>query len=810
MSALPRGLISASKDLLARPALLLLGALTLGLGIGANAAIFSVVDHVLLRPLPYAAPERLVKIWESNPEAGFPRDHPSAGNVLDWQRDNETFTAITGWWTNTVTLLEGPFAGEPEEIGRARVATGFFEIFSTAPLHGRLLNDEDITTNAEVVTLSHDFWQRRFRGDPGVVGEVMHFADRSREIVGVLPPGLAPAGREVDVYEPWDFIRSYEHLAEVPRDSRFIEVAGRLRPGTNLRQADADLDRIAARLALDHPKTNRGWSVELAPLLDATVGKTSRTLWLLLGAVALVLLLACANVANLLLVRGLERMPETALRGALGATRGHLMGRVLGEAVLLACCGAVAGLGFAFTLLDLLRRLGPSQIPRLADVTLDGRIFFFGLVVTLLTGLFAGLPAALRGSRPRLAEILRGAGERVGHGRRQTLLRDLLTASETALAMVLLVGALLLAQSFTALLGKDLGFRGEQTLVTRIFLDRSQAGTEAILYFREVSERLAALPGALSAAATTALPMSELGFDFDRPYWPEGPRPDQPDETGIRMVQPGYLGTLGIALHAGRDFTEDDKSDAPYVVIVNRMMASRAWPGLPLDEIVGRRVVLAYRNTVYPSEVVGIAGDTYFRGPRSEPRPEVYLPHAQNAYAGLHVVVHTEKDPQALIPAVRRVLLEIDPKRPAHSVLPLEDLLLDRVARDRFAAFLFALFAVLALALAAVGTFSAVATSVRREHRGIAIRRALGAGDGTELRRIVVRALRPPACGIVVGMFVAASLAPLLNEVLFEVSGHDLRLYGAAAGSLLLVALGACYLPAREALRADPARILGR
>jgi predicted permease len=651
-----------------------------------------------------------------------------------------------------------------------------------------------------VVVLAHGFWQSRFGGDLRVVGRTLVLERRPARVVGVMPAGFAMPSPEVQVFMPWGL------AGDEPRDQHYVSGLARLAPGTSLPRAEEELRAVAAALAREHPPTNEGWSVRLVSLQDDVVGDSGRTLLVLLGAVGLVLLVACANVALLSLARGLERGHEASVRLALGATRGRLLRQFLMEPLVVALAGGLLGVVLAFAGIALLKQ-SPAGLPRIHEVALDPQAVLFAGTATLLAALLSGLPPAWRRTRAEPASDLAGTPIRVAGGERH-LLRDGLVVAEVAMAVVLLAAASLLVRSYKRLQAVDPGFDPRGVLVAPIFLDMETYGRggKSRVYYASLIERLTALPGVVSAGGATALPASPLGPDFERPVWPEERANDESVRrpAWVRMVTADYVRTLGMKVVEGRGFDGRDSPEGARTVILSESLARRLWP----EGAVGRRLVVDYSTAgTYPYDVVGVVNDVRFGGPRTEPRLEIYLPHAQRPYLVLNVAVRTAGDPRYLAPAVRRVLRELDPGKPAHGLHSLEDLLGATYSRDRHAMLVLSTFAGVAVLLALLGVHGVLAHRVRERTREIGIRMAIGANHAHLLRWVAGHGLRLTLVGVAVGSLLAAASARLVSGLLFGVSPTD-PVAALSLVALPLVGLLVSLLPAWRATRIDAAEVL--
>jgi len=800
----------AVRALRKRPVFSAVCVLTVALGVGASTALFAVVDAVVLKPLPLPAPGALVRLYDTNLSKDVPRTGVTTGNLADWRCRVRRLRGIAGHYTMGRTLTVG---GESEVVLTAQVTEDFFPLLGVAAAVGRTFTPEE--THAArfnhaaapigpdpVVVLAHGFWRRRFGGDPEVVGRTILLERRPARVVGVMPEAFAIPGPDVQVFMPWGL------TGDEPRDQHYVSALARLAAGATLPQAEEELRGVADALAREHPQTNEGWSVRLVPLQEDLVGDSGRTLTVLLAAVGLVLLVACANVALLCLARGLERGHEAAVRLALGATHRRLVWQFLMEPLVVSLAGGSLGAVIAFGGIALVKRVA-TGLPRLHEVALDPRALLFAGAATVLAALVSGFPSAWRRARAEPASDLAGTPARVaGTGARHAF-RDGLVVAEVAMAVVLLAGASLLVRSYQRLQAVDPGFDPRGVLVAPIFLDMEAYGGagKSRAYYATLLERLQALPGVVSAGGATALPASPLGPDFERPVWPEE-RPN--DErwrrpAWVRVVTTDYFRTLGMQIVEGRPFDARDAPQAARAVILSRGLALRLWPD---GGAVGRRLVIDYSTAgTYPYDVVGVVNDVRFGGPRTEPRHEIYLPHAKHPYLILNVAVRSEGDPRLMAPAVRNVLREVDPGKPAQGLHALEDLLGATYSRDRHAMLVLSAFAAVAVLLALLGIHGVLSHRVRERTREIGIRMAIGANRAHLLRWITGHGLRLVLIGVGLGGVLAAASARLVSGLLFGVVATD-PAAAVAVAALPLVALLVSLHPAWRATRIDAAEVL--
>jgi putative ABC transport system permease protein len=778
----------------------------LGLGTAAVIAVFSVVDAVLLRPLDFEEPERLVTIWESQPDKGDDQVRVSVPNFFDWRSQNGVFEKMTASysWKSTLTGLESP-----ERLWVGYVSADFFETLRVEPVLGRTILPEDDRPDSEkVIVLSHGFWQTRFSQDPEVLGRRIGVDDLQYTVVGVMKAGFdypkdtmvwMPLGYDADTY---------------PRSFHFLEVIGRLAPGVTLAQARVKMEAIGRRLEEEHADTNAGWKVSLIPMEQLRADKSRPALHLLAGAVVLVLMIACANVAGLTLARSSARRDELALRSALGAGPARLIRQSLTESGLLALAGGAAGLLLAFFVVRFVAGVGPKVLPRLAAVTIDLRALLFALVISLLAGLTVGCLPALRASRLSLERWLKAVGSaKTASGQRAL---DLLTVAETGLALMLLIAAGLLIRSFQSLVSVDTGIDGKGVVALELELPaaRYPEGHQPAAFFQEVLERIDALPGVSSAGAVFSLPMVRESLKVG--YTVDGRQDAGEEQAHTAVIWPitlGYLETLGIELRQGRGFTRFDGPGAPPVVLISESLARQHWPD---KDPIGQRLVLGANfgetgKLVRASrEIVGMVADVRHRGPGSEPEPGIYFPHAQSDWRTMSLAVQSapDVDPLALVPAIRDQVRALDAGLAIANVRTMDQIVTESTYRSSFMALLLSTLAGLALVLAAMGVYSVSSFSVTQRRREIAVRMALGADRGAVLRQVLGRATVLAALGAVLGVIASWAFAGWLSSLLFGVGRSDPLTLVVVTSVLIAAACLASFLPARWASRIDPATVL--
>jgi putative ABC transport system permease protein len=781
------------------PGFTLVAVAVLALGIGANTAIFSVVNAVLLRPLPYPGAERVVAFEGVNPSEGITRSNLSAPDFADWRAAQQSFEALAMFTSGSANLTGGD---EPERVGASAVSADFFRALGVGAARGRaLLPEDDAPGGGEVVVISNGLWVRRFGADPGVVGRRVEVNGRGLEVVGVMPAGFDFPQR-AEVWMPLQL-----DVAKEPRDNRSYQVVGRLREGVTLEAARAEMDALTARLALSYPVTNGGWGLRLDRLQDSIVGQLRALLFVLLGAVGLLLLIACANVANLTLVRAASRRREVAVRLALGASRWRVVRQMLTESLLLALAGGALGVGLSVWLTELLVAMSPRNTPRLAETALDARVLLFATAATLLTGLVFGLAPALQASKADLNDALKEGGRGLAEARGRA--RGLLVVLEIAVSLVLLVGAGLLVKSFARLRQVDPGFDASNVLTMRVSLPgaRYPEPLKKAEFYASLVERVRALPGVESAAATISLPLNGSNLSVGRSFVREGRplAPESSEDAAYSVITPEYFRAMRIPLRAGRDFNDRDDAGSTMVAVINEPLARKIFPG---EDPLGKHITV-WRDEEFPREIVGVVGETKPNGLDSEPKLQVYVPERQDAdWGGMSLVVRAQGDPEALTQAVRNEVRALDRDQPVYDVKTLERVVADSTAYRRLAAVLMAGFACVALVLACVGLYGVISYAVARRTHEIGIRMALGARPRDVLRMVLRQGGALVLAGVGVGVAAALAATRALASMLYEVSAADATVYAFVALLLAAVALVACLVPARRATKVDPMEAL--
>jgi len=785
----------ALRQLIKSPGFTVVAVLTLALGIGACTAIFSVVNGVLLRPLAYAEPERLVLLRE-NQLPQYPEFSVAPPNFLDWQKQAKSFTALAAY-RNQAFNLTGD--GEPKRLSGQRVSTTYFSVYGVSPKLGRDFRpEEDSPALGKVVVLSHGLWQRQFGGEPETVGRSVQFNGEPYTIIGVMPADFQPSAT-TELWAPMAF--SDQEKSNDSRGAHYINVIGRLRPGITVRQAQSEMDVMAGQFAAQYPDTNKGWGVRVFQLTDYLVRDVRVVLWTLLGAVGCVLLIACANVANLLLARANGRLREISIRSALGAGRGRIVRQLLTESLVLAVLGGALGVLIAKWGLDALLALAPTNLPRAKEIGLDGGAMGFTLALSLLTGLVFGVAPAWLTTGHNLNETLKeGTRGSTESGRRW--FRSGLVVAEVALSLLLLTGAGLLVRSFLKLSAVSPGFDPANATVVRIALPERKYDTpeKQRQFADQLIASLRTLPGVQAVGVTHVLPMQGdyvLGFNIEgRP--PLAPS-DVPD-TNYYAVTPDYFKAMGIRLLRGRLFTTQDNEKAPRVALINETLARQHFPH---EDPLGKRINITNGPDAW-REIVGIVADVKQYGVDRETTRQSYEPFAQVPFDDMHAVIRTTGDAGAMHQSIRGQVFGVDKDQPVSSIRPLEVIVADTMARQRFAMLLLVAFSLVALLIAAVGIYGVMAYSVSQRTSEIGIRMALGASRGDVLKLVLRQGLGVIAIGLGVGLVAALFAARVVASILYQTSPRDPLTLVAIALGLGAVAFVACLLPARRATKVDP------
>ena len=778
--------------------------LTLTLAISATTATFSVVDAVLLQPPPFPEADRLVTLWETDPENGNQPAEPAPANFLDWREQTTSFEHVAALEPWSVDLTG---ADTPEVLYGWLVTEGFFETLGAGAAHGRTFLPDEYRPGSGVVILTDGVWRRRFDGDPGIIGRPLVLDDEPYTVVGVLAPSFElslEGGRsDRDLLLP-KAIAEYETYI---RGGGWWQVIARTRPDVTLAEAQAEMDAVAGRLAADYPRTNAGVGARVIPLQTRQVGAVRPVLLLLWGAVVFVLLIACVNVANLMLARYARREQEFAVRAAVGGGPGRLLRQLLTESVIIAALGGIGGLVSTAYALDLLVALIPADVPRLAQIGVNERVLGFTAGLVVMTALAFGCAPAVRILRQDVNGPLT-RGRRAGDTPAQQRLRRTLVAAEVALALVLLVGAGLLVQSFVRLVNVDLGFAPQNTAVLQVFHYGDDGNEATPNFFRETLAGIRALPGVAAAGAVSGFPLGLADLTAESPLTlPDRPPPPPGEEpsTAVAMATPAYFETMRIPLRAGRWFDARDDAEGPAVAVINETLARQHWPdGDPLTRRVSVQVSgQAFTGTI-EAEIVGVVGAVRPRGFDSPLRPELFIPHAQAPNGAMTYVVRTVGDPAASVPAIQSVVWDAAPNLAFYSVATVDALLSDTLAARRFTTLLLALFGAAALTLAGLGIYGVIAVATAQRTREIGLRIAMGAEPRNVVWLIVRGALGLAGAGVAIGLLAALLLAQTLTSLLFDVAPFDVATLATVSLLLLAVAAAAAWSPARRASRVDP------
>lgn len=798
METLLQDLRYGARMLAKQPGFTLVAIFTLALGIGANTAIFSVVNAVMLRPLPYTEPERIVRVWQTSTKNPQDRSYVSALNFRDWRDQNQVFDSVAAYFNKAAFNLTG--TGEPERITASPVSASLFPMLGVAPAIGRgFLEEEDRKDGNKVVILSHHLWQSRFGGDSQVLEKTLMLDNQSYTIIGVMPPDFRFPWAETSLWVPMAL--DFDNWG---RGNFFIDVIARLKPEVTLEQAQADMDAIALRLEKDYPSTNTDSRVALVPMHEQVVGKTRPVLIVMLGAVAFVLLVACANVANLLLARAAGRRKEIAVRVALGATRLRLIRQLLSESLMLSFAGGLLGILVALLGNRALIGLTPDAFPRVEEIGIDGRVLVFTLVLSAVTGIVFGLVPALQASRPNLNETLKegGRGSTAGEG----FLRRGLVVVEVALALILLIGAGLMIRSFVYLSEVDPGFSTEKILTAEIALPWSKypESIKQANFFQQVLDRVKTLPGVQASGAATALPLTR--FNNWRLFYIDGrPHASAQDYTGAgyRAISQDYFKAMGMPMLRGRELSESDHNKSERVVVINNAFAQRFFAD---EDPLGKRMKMGTEpGSSNPwMTVVGIVGDVKHTEIDEDARPEIYLPYLQAPQNVMTLAIRTTSNPESLTEALRREVQAIDPDQPLSKIATIDQLVDRSTARRRFNMLLLGTFAAAALLLASLGIYGVMSYTVTQNTREIGIRMALGAQSSDVLKLVIWQGMVLALVGVAIGIAGAFGLTRLIESLLFGVAATDTVTFIAIPAILSAVALLACYLPAYRAAKVDP------
>jgi predicted permease len=773
--------------------------LTLALGIGLNTAIFSVVNAVLLRPLPYQDPEGIVTLWQRNTQSGAEREPVSPANFLDYRARNRVFEQVSALRPYGLDYTGG---GEPETFHAWLVTAGFFDILGARALHGRtFLPGEYEPGNEQVVVLGHGLWRRRFGADPGIIGQKLILDGKPYTVIGVMPKEFHYLDKR-GIIAP--FILSESEIKR--RGATYLQVIARLKSGVTLEQAQADTSAVASQLAQEYPQTNREMGSTVVPLSEQMLGKVRPALLILLGAVGFVLLIACANVANLTLARTSVRRKEFAVRAALGAARGRLVRQLLTESFLLALLGCVGGVLLAGWAVGVILTISPGNLPRAEQVGIDGRILLFALGLSILTAIGFGLAPALKFSKPDLQEAIKEGGRSAGMKAIRKRLRGSLVIAQFALALILLIGAGLLIRSFARLLQVDPGFKADNAIALQVHVyDQYPSPQQQAAFFEQALDRITSLPGVQAAGAASAPPfIGEGSIEIESDFAIEGgavTSPEQAPTAYHTVVTSGYFQSLSIPLVRGRFFDKFDRADGAPVAVINETMARKYFPG---ENPVGKKIVVRRLTKPVAREIVGVVGDVRHTGLDSAPRPEIFLHHQQVPFGSMTFVVRSQNDPQALMQTVKNEVWALNRNLPFYSVATMDELVSESLKEKRFSLLLLGSFAVIALVLAGVGIYGVVSFTASQRTHEIGVRMALGALPRDIAKMVIGEGLSFSLMGVAIGLVGSLILTRFLKSLLFGVTATDPVTFAVIPALLVFVALIASYVPARRATKVDP------
>lgn len=806
MSTLMADIRFGARMLLKSPMTTFIALVALTLGIGANTAIFSVVNAVLLRTFPYIDAERLVLVWEKRQGGRTDQNTINLGNFTDWKEQNQVFTDMAVFFDRNFNLTSD---GEPEQLPGQYATSNLLSVLGANAVLGRTFVDEDGREGQpRVVLLSYGLWQRRFGGDRNIVGHQIVLNEQPTTIIGVLPANFGwhiqrgtQASKPAEIWVPFRITNEL-----VQRTGRFASSVARLKPGVSMEQAKREMDTIGARLAQQHPDFNTGWGVNVVPLRTQFTGEIRRPLLILLGAVAFVLLIACANVANLLLARASSRRKEIAVRAGLGASRWRIARQLLTESVMLSVAGGALGVLVAWWGTKALVALSPPTLIDLKRVTVSQPVLGFTLALSLITGIVFGLVPALEATRFDLHNSLKESGKNIGGGSHSHRVRNLFVVTQVALALVLLVGAGLLLKSFSRLQSVDPGFNANNLLTMRVsLLGKYETDPKVIQFYQQAIERMKAIPGVESVGAINTAPFTGLysgtNVDVDGQKLP----PDQELSTGICVTDANYFQTMQIPLLRGRFYTQQEATEMRHVVLVNETFVRKNLGG---QDPIGKQLTIYMKDENVPTEIIGVVADHKHLGLDLAVEPMAYWPHPELVYSGMTLMLRTRGDAAAIAPAARQVIRDLDPQQPIGEVATMEKLLSTSVARARFSASLLTVFSFVALVMAAVGIYGVMSYSVLQRTHEIGVRMALGAQRLDVLKLVVKKGIVLGVVGVSAGLVASFGLTRLMSTLLFEVTATDSATFAVVSVGLFLVTLVACYVPAHRATRVDPLRAL--
>ena len=792
MPSLRQDLKYGIRVLFKKPSFTAVVVLTLALSISATTVVFSVVNALLLRSLPYSNPDQLVNVWsvfKTNNKA-----YASAANFREWKERNTSFQNLAAYDLVKLNLTGGD---RPESVDVSLIPANLFPLLGVQPARGRGFQPEEEQPGNRVAIISDGLWQRRFAADPSALGKTLLLDGDSYSIVGIMPPGFS-FPEKIDVWLPLSF--TPEELAD--RGYNHLIVVGRLKPGVDLRQAQAEMSAIADEQARLYPNENAGRSMRLVTFQENLVGDIRMALWILSGAVVLVLLIACANIANLLLARATSRQKDIAIRIGLGASRRHLIQQLLTESLLLSLLGGAIGLIFAYGGLQILTTVGPANIPRLSEVGIDGRVLVFTLVVSILTGIIFGLTPALQATKPDINECLKEGQRGSSGGSNSARVRNWLVVTEMALALILLIGSGLLIKSFMLLWQVEPGFNPHNVLTMAIAPSPPKYNSRAdlVTLCQRLTQQLSTAPGVEAVGIVNQLPFSgrNLGLNFSVVGQPPA-KPEDTASASFRSVSPGYLQAMGIPLKYGRDFNEHDTRDTTPVALINETLAQHYFPN---ESPIGKQLNIEGQQK--PREIVGIIGNVKQIKLDAEGRAEIYVPFLQFPLGSMNIVVRTKTDPGSMTSAVLQQISQVDPDQPVFQVKTMDQYLAESMAQRRLSTILLGAFAALALVLAAIGVYGVLSYLVSQRTHEIGIRMALGASQRDIVKLVVGRGMWLSFLGIAFGIAAALLLTRIMTSLLYGISASDPLTYIGISLLLAIVALLACLIPARRAIKVDP------
>jgi putative ABC transport system permease protein len=803
MNNLWRDTLYSLRTMRKNPAFSIVAVLTLAVGIGANSAVFSVVNAVLLRELPYKDPGQLVMFWEDNSKMGLDQFPASYPNFVDYRDQSQSFQSFAAF-NREDFILSG--TGDPQRIAGAEVSENFFTLLGVAPLIGSDFSPEEYKA-ANAVMISHDLWQRHFGANPSIVGKPLTFNGKSFIVTGIMPSGFRFPGELFEKADLWVPLHD-EPTQAADRASHSLFVIGRLKPQVPLSSARSDVATIANRLQTQYESSNAGWGAKLIPLQEQIVGDVRPSLLILLGAVGLVLLIACVNVANLLIARATTRQKEIAIRMAVGASRRRMIQQLLTESLVLGVVSSLLGLLLALCGIILLRPLIPVSYLNAEDIGLSGTVLGFALLISVVTAVIFGLVPAIQATKLDINGWLKEGSGRSSAGVRRRFLRQSLIVSEVTLSLVLLVGAGLLIKSFVRLQQVDPGFKADHLLTMSITIpdNKYPDAPRQRAFFQQALQQVQGIPGVKSAALVTKLPLG--GSEKVRAFLIEGRPPlasGEQQTASYNVVSPDYFSTMMIPLVKGRVFNDRDDPNAPLVAVISQTMAHKFFPN---EDPIGKRLILRRAAPVVAPEIIGVSGDVKGQGLDAEAKPGIFVPNTQAPALAMVLVIRSEANPLGLAAVARKALLDVDKDQPVENITTMEQVVSKSTAQQRLNTILLSIFAVIALVLAAVGIYSIMAQSVRQRRHEIGIRVSLGARPGQILKMVIGQGMFLTLIGAVIGLIGVFFLARILFSLLYQVNTLDPLIYGGTTLVLSVVAFIASYIPARRAMKVDPLRAL--